>query len=76
MNDAQRQRAILTPSHPNWRGFMSRMNQELREHGCVHDLTLTRKILKSLFNIDEEATIQHFASKGGHCDCKVLYHLP
>jgi hypothetical protein len=75
MNDPQKQRELLTRRHPYWRGFMSRLNQNLREHGCVHDLTSTRRILNSLPNIDEEATIQYFASKGGHCDCKVLYHL-
>jgi hypothetical protein len=73
---------ILTPSHKYWRALRYRLDQMVNTHvegkpqfNCKHDLSNTRKILKSLPKIDVEGTIQQYQELGGYCDCEVLMNV-
>jgi hypothetical protein len=73
---------ILTPLHNYWNAFSYRLNQLLYTHtegkpqfNCKHDLSNTKKILKTLPNIDVEGTLLLYQDLGGFCDCEVLMNV-
>jgi len=65
---------ILTPKHQYWRAFTYRLNDMLHLKGC-NELTHTRKILTSLFNIDVEGTVNFYKDLGGYDDREVLINV-
>jgi hypothetical protein len=46
----------------------------LPERGCKHDYTLTKEWLSSK-DVDIPTTLMAFMSKGGGCDCEVVYNV-
>ena len=73
---------ILTPTHKYWKALNYRLNQMVYtmvegkpQFNCRHDLSNTKRILKSLPNIDVEETLQLYQELGGFCDCEVLMNV-
>ena len=77
------EKEILTEKHSLWKGFIHRLDMELHhkfDNGemigkCNGDLCQSTKILKSLYNIDVDKTIEYFENKGGFCDCEVIMNV-
>lgn len=78
---------ILTPEHPRWDEFTEKLSGE---EGCNFrekdgrtiwncnggkDRPFTRKILTEMAGIDIEATMEYFNSRGGYCDCEILFNV-
>jgi len=73
---------ILTPPHKYWKALRYRLDQMVNTHvegkpqfNCKHDLSNTKKILKSLPNLDVEETLLLYQELGGFCDCEVLMNV-
>ena len=73
---------VLTPDHRNWPMFRKNLSDVLTVYvdeklhsKCIGDLVLTKKILKSMKNIDIDETLLFFKQYGGHCDCKVIMNV-
>lgn len=71
---------ILTKKHNCWEKLIVRLENALNKSqngsfGCHGDLRHTKKILKSLSNIDVKGTIKYLKDHGGFCDCEVLMNV-
>lgn len=69
---------ILTPSHKYWRALRTRLCHMLitsAEGRCQGDVRHTKKILKSLPNINVEESLILYRELGVRCDCGVLYKV-
>ncbi|KKM24416.1 hypothetical protein LCGC14_1605380, partial [marine sediment metagenome] len=68
---------IMTHQHFQWDEFRYQLAIALNIAGptgwkCDHSLDKTRNILSKIEGIDISASIEHFASQGGVCDCEIL----
>lgn len=73
---------ILTPKHRYWSAFYFRLDQMINTHvhgkpvfRCYNDLRHSKKILKSLHNIDVEGSVEFLKNRGGYCDCEVITNV-
>ena len=78
----ENKKEIVTHSHKYWNALIYRLENSLLvyQNGkwiakCDCDLKITRKILKSLPQVDVEGTIEYLQSYGGFCDCEVLMNV-
>lgn len=78
---------VMTPTHPQWEEFTERLSGpegcDFQEGPDGHtwkckggtDKTFARTILKTMQNIDVEASLLYFEAHGGYCDCEVLFNV-
>jgi hypothetical protein len=79
---------IMTPKHPLWKQFINRLagpegcNFQQDKGGswswkCKggNDKSFATAILKTMDNIDIESSLEYFESKGGYCDCEILFNI-
>ena len=68
---------IMNFDHPRWNEFISMLGDEIINTCC--DLTwekpCTKKVLKSIGNIDIKKTFEFLEKNGGHCDCEVMFNV-
>jgi hypothetical protein len=67
---------ILSPEHPRWDEFVSRLDLEGEKMGGC-DLTHrhSKKVMTEMGGIDVDATLEFFRGHGGYCDCEVLVNV-
>jgi hypothetical protein len=68
----------MTPNHPRWRAFASRLYAVVTSHGhgCNGEASpapyeACRAILSSMPGVDVDGTLDWLAARGGACDCTV-----
>ena len=79
---------IISPKHPQWNEFCNRLSGpegcDFREEGdgdktwrCAGGMNkdYAKAILEDLGGFDIQATFAFFDSKGGHCDCEILFNI-
>ena len=79
---------IMQPKHPRWEEFCERLNgpegidYKQEKDGrwtwkCSggEDKSLATAILKTMPEIDIEASLKYFEDNGGHCDCEILLNV-
>lgn len=68
---------IMSPDHPQWDEFIKRLENSdaMRKCSAKTDKTYARNILKTMSNIDIESSMSFFESRGGFCDCEILYNV-
>jgi len=66
---------ILTPVHNYWRGFQVRLSETLRVEPDHYDHSAARKILKSMYNIDVDGTINFYKDFDGYDDVEILWNV-
>jgi len=79
-------RAVMTPAHPKWAEFVTRL---AGPEGChfrqvqgqfVSDCDgepsrpKATALLKD-YDVDVEASLAYFDEHGGHCDCEVVFNV-
>jgi len=69
--------ALMTPDHPQWQAFIKQLcgPTALGETGCLNDLRYSRRILKTMKQIDVAVSIAFFKDHGGCCDCEVVMNV-
>jgi hypothetical protein len=76
-------KTIMTPQHPLWEEFSSRLESAVGACDQSKKKPRTRNVLHALNQriqarkapgppIDVEASLAWFEEEGGHCDCDVL----
>jgi hypothetical protein len=75
---------VMTTEHPRWDELIGRLEALLLE-GVEHDaeklgncdgtLSKAKTILKPMGGIDVDASLEYLRSKGGHCDCEIIYNI-
>jgi len=63
---------VMTPEHPLWSDFISRLS---RVTLCLGTTTHTRRVLGDLPGIDVEESIRVLAALGGRCDCEIEHDI-
>jgi hypothetical protein len=48
---------------------------QIKKTECNGDLSITETILKTIFDINVEKTIEIFEENGGYCDCEVMKNI-
>ena len=66
------EKEILSTGHPYWNAMCIRLGEGLKIHGCNGSLDITERILVSLPNVDEGATLDFLIENEGRCDCEIL----
>ncbi|MCL6560899.1 MAG: DUF2695 domain-containing protein [Firmicutes bacterium] len=79
---------IMTPRHPRWKEFRSRLEGpegcdfKVDENGkftfrCKggDDKSFAEAILKTMPDIDIPKSLEYFEKHGGFCDCKILLNV-
>lgn len=79
---------LMTPSHPEWRGFCEMLegpqccnfhkddDGEIRwTCGGGHDQSFARRILENISDINVDLSLKYFTDHGGHCDCEILMNI-
>jgi hypothetical protein len=77
---------MLTRKSRNWKAFIQRLSgpegcnfrgYRKRRFTCHHDYRFTRRIMADMgYNRTEiEESIIYFQSKGGYCDCEVVFNV-
>ncbi len=73
---------IMTPQHPLWDMFVTRMEAMHDENECddMPEKPQTRAILEELAEqqttaIDVDGSLRFFEQHDGDCDCEVMYHV-
>ena len=79
---------IMQPNHPGWEEFCERLNgpegidYKQGNNGkwtwkCSggEDKSFATAILKTMPEIDVEASLKYFEKNGGHCDCEILLNV-
>ena len=71
---------ILTNEHPAFWSFCNRLGDVLWPKGqenprCDHSLGTTVETLNTIPGIDIPGTLEWLHSKGGHCDCEVMFNV-
>jgi hypothetical protein len=66
---------ILKPTHHMWGYFFKHLSEKLEKTECSGDLSITETILKTIFDIDVEKTIEFFEENGGYCACEVMKNI-
>ena len=79
--------AVLTPAHPLWDEFCTRLEgpEGCDFQGEATNVTckckagsnqdFSRAILTTMPGIDVEGTLEYFSAHRGHCDCEVLFNV-
>lgn len=89
LREAAEKSQLLTPEHPSFQGFCSRMVKALvwdedamkatpfgpMNSDCNHDFRRTVEILRSIPGIDVCETIRWFKEHSGDCDCGVVIQI-
>jgi hypothetical protein len=66
---------VMTIEHPRWPEFIATLENFVDEHGC-HQHDGTRHILRSMHDIDVDATMAYLRAHGGCCcECEVLENV-
>jgi hypothetical protein len=69
------QNEIMNYEHPEFVRFMNCLGENLKE--CKHDFAMTEDILRAaLPDVDIEKTKVFMRSKGGYCDCEIMFNVP
>lgn len=82
---------ILTPDHIRWQEFTEilggeqycNFREEIKgdpasitwECSSLKDKPFAKAILENMGNINIDATMHYFESKGGFCDCEILLNV-
>lgn len=67
---------IMTEEDPRWREFQQRLEKAVEQSSCDSTVKrpLSRRILRSM-GYDVPASLEHFDSHGGMCDCEILWNV-
>ena len=65
----------LTLQHPRWNEFAGDLSQAVLAKCCRHNHQHAVRIMAAMGNIDIPASIKYFASRGGFCDCEILFNV-
>jgi hypothetical protein len=73
----------MRPRHPRWTEFIDRLagpaacNFKAETWTCFGDTRFTERILASmgLEPAAVAASVRHFRSRGGYCDCEVVFNV-
>lgn len=63
---------LITPSHPQWSTFVSRLSEARICHGTTEN---ARAVLSGLPGIDAEGSLHALAALGGTCDCAIEFDV-
>ena len=63
---------IVTPYHPLWNEFLSRINEAVI---CLGTTEHARRALQSMSGVDVEGTLRAIVALGGRCDCEIVHGL-
>jgi len=68
---------ILANDDVKFEEFCGRLSEAIENDGCDSEtLLLSDYILRTHYpEYDTEGTIEYFQSKGGYCDCEVLFNV-
>jgi len=74
---------ILTEDHEKFDDFMDKLYVACKFRGdsiktfkweCDHTTNKAKTILSEYIDIDIDGTLDHLRSKGGHCDCEIIFN--
>jgi hypothetical protein len=63
---------IMTPEHPRWDEFVSRLSHATI---CFKTTENARLALASIPGIDAEESLTALAELGGACDCQIVFFV-
>ena len=67
---------VLKPESPRWKEFYDRLGAIVKSpEDCHHDLYNAERVLRQMDDIDVEETIALCKSRGGCCDCEIMFNL-
>lgn len=64
---------IMNFNHPKWDNFIIALSYAIEE--CDHSHSYTKRTLRYFGQIDIEKSIEFLKSKGGYCDCEVMFNV-
>lgn len=68
---------VLNPESPRWNQFADALDAVLVNETCDGDRRHrhARRLMSEMGNIDIEKSIALFESRGGYCDCEILFNV-
>jgi hypothetical protein len=74
---------VLTPQSPRWNGFCNRLAQAMHmtdeswhcDGDGPHVHRYAKQIMAEMGGIDVPASLAFFESRGGYCDCEILFNV-
>lgn len=84
----KQQTTIMNLNHPQWSEFIERLegpegcNFAEDDSGKItwhckggYDKSLAIAILEKMNDVDIDGSVSFFNSRGGHCDCEILFNV-